>query len=201
LLYVAELHSYATHDPAVVRYLLDQGANPNLGPQRGPGLGMSTAFTQVSDSGAILQSAAQFGNIETFDLLLTHGAVLSNAATMHAAVEGENTEVMAHLLKLGVDVDQSDGIRTMGYPHYGSPLLRAMILGKPRAVRFLLDHGASTLRKTPGVDGVPEMTAMDFAKRGRIGDETPETVKVWGKRIEDRIKDEIRKMVTEAGER
>jgi hypothetical protein len=116
----------------------------------GLGIGALPAFTQVSDSGATLQSAAQYGNTESFHLLLAHGAILSNAATMHAAAEGENIEIMAHLLKLGVGVDQMDGITTMGYACYDSPLLQAMLLGKPQAVRFLLDHGASTLRKLPG---------------------------------------------------
>ena len=151
--YVAELRSYATHDPVVVRYLLDQGADPNFGPAIGGSICEASAFRLVSDSGAILQSAAMYGNTESFDLLLAHGAVLSNAATMHAAAEGENIEMMAQLLKLGVDVDQRDSYRTMGFPYYNSPLLRAMVLGKPRAVRFLLDHGASTLRKLPGPEG------------------------------------------------
>ena len=62
-----------------------------------------------------------------------------------------------------------------------SPLLRAMVLGKPWAVRFLLDHGASTLRKLPGPEGAG-MTVIDLAERGRI-------------------EDEIRKMVKEVGER
>jgi ankyrin repeat protein len=179
--YVAELRSYATHDPVVVRYLLDQGANPNLGPAIGDGIGESSAFRLVSDSGAILQSAAMHGNIESFDLLLAHGAVLSNAATMHAAAGEEKIEMMAHLLKLGVDVDQRDTYRTMGFPCYDSPLLRAMDLGKPRAVRFLLDHGASTLRKLPGPIGTG-MTAMDLAERGQIVDEIRKMVKEVGER-------------------
>jgi hypothetical protein len=88
---------------------------------------------------------------------------------------------VVYLLKLGVHVDQRDSYRTMGFPCYDSPLLRAMVLGKPRAVRFLLDHGASTLKKSPGPDGTG-MTGMDLAERGRI-------------------EDEIRKMVKEVGER
>jgi hypothetical protein len=121
-----------------------------------------------------------YGNIESFDILLTHGAVLSNVATMHAAAEGENIEIMVHLIKLGVDVDQRDTYRTMDFC-YDSPLLRAIVLGKSRAVRFLLDHRASTSRKLPGPDGAG-MTAMDLAERSRI-------------------EDEIRKMVKEVGER
>jgi ankyrin repeat protein len=172
LQYVAELRSYATHDPVVVRYLLDQGANPNLGPEWGYGVGATPAFTQVSDSGATLQSAAQYGNIESFDLLLAHGAILSNAATMHAAAEGENIKIMVHLLKLGVDVDQTDGMR-MSFPCYDSPLLRAIRLGKPQAVRFLLDHGANTSTKLsgPGWGEFEGMTAIDFSKTDGIKDE------------------------------
>jgi ankyrin repeat protein len=171
--YVAELRSYATHDPVIVRYLLDQGANPNLGPQRGPGIGVSTAFRQVANSGATLESAARYGNVETFDLLLAHDAVLSNAAPMHAAAGEQNIEIMAHLLELGVDLDERESM-TLGRPSYGSPLLRAMFSGKPQAVRFLLDHGASTLSAVPA--------AMDLSNT-------------------DRIQGEIRKMVIEVGER
>jgi hypothetical protein len=97
----------------------------------------------------MLQSAAMYGSVETFDLILTHRANLSNAATVHTAAEGEDIEVMDYLIKLGVVVDQDDLYRTTGLPLYGTPLLRAMLLGKPRAVRFSLDHGASTLRKHP----------------------------------------------------
>jgi hypothetical protein len=189
---VSNVRSYVTSDQVLVRYLLDHGADPNLGPATGGGVGEPNAFRLVSDSGAILQSAAMYGNIQTFDLLLAHGAILSNAATMHAAAEGENIEMMAHLLKLGVDIEQRDRYKTMGYPSYGSPLLRAMVLGKPRSVRFLLDHGASTLKKLPALNDAG-MTAMDLVEKGSTTDEIRKTTK--------EITGGIQKMVKEVGER
>jgi hypothetical protein len=92
---------------------------------------------------------------------------------MHAAAGEPNIETMAHLLELGVDLDERESM-TLGRPSYGSPLLRAMFSAKHQAVRFLLDHGASTLSGVPAV--------VDLSNT-------------------DRIQDEIRKMVIEVGER
>jgi hypothetical protein len=43
----------------------------------------------ILTSGAILQAAVQLGSLESLDLLIAHGAVLANAAALHAVVEGE----------------------------------------------------------------------------------------------------------------
>jgi hypothetical protein len=69
-----------------------------------------------------LQSAARRGSIESLDILLEHGAILSNAEVLHAAVQGRSIAMMAHLLKLGVDVDQRDSYRNIGIPVYNTPL-------------------------------------------------------------------------------
>ena len=130
----------------------------------------------VPDSGNILQSAAQFGTVETLDMLIAHGAVLSNAVVLHAAVEGGNLDMIAHVLELGVDVDQPDGI-VMGREVYYTPLLRAIEQGKTDAVRLLLAKGASTVKT-----GRRKETALDMVKN-------------------DWVVDEIRKMVVEVGER
>jgi ankyrin repeat protein len=156
------MFSHATHDPAVVSYLLEQGANPNPGPGTGGGIGDSRSFDLVSNSGAVFQSAARRGSIESVDFLLAHGAVLSNAAPLHAAVEGESLEMMSHLLSLGVDVDQPDSYWTMGFPSYTTPLLRAIVKGKVAAVKFLLDHGASTTKRTTRYHGFK--TALELVE-------------------------------------
>jgi ankyrin repeat protein len=179
------ISSYATHDPALVSYLLQQGANPNLGPGAGRGPGDPKFLELVPGSGAILRSAAQNGSIESLDLLLAHGAELSNAATLHAAVEGKSHDMLAHLLNLGVDVDQKDSYQTMGLPLYTTPLLRAIVRGKPDAVKFLLDNGAKTMKRVPPFYRTPfsrSKTALDLVK-------------------EDGVSIDIRAMVEEVGER
>jgi hypothetical protein len=71
-------------------------------------------FHFIPNSGAILKSAARHGRIESLDLLLMHGAAVSNAAVLHAAAEGESIAMVAHLLKLGVYVDQKDSYLLWG---------------------------------------------------------------------------------------
>lgn len=130
----------------------------------------------VPNSGNILQAAAQYGTVETFDMLIAHGAVLSNAVALHAAVEGGNLDMIARVLELGVDVDQPDGI-AMGREVYYTPLLRAIEQGKTDAVRLLLAKGASTVKA-----GRRKEMALDMVKN-------------------DWVLDEIRKMVVEVGPR
>jgi len=131
----------------------------------------------VPNSGYILQLAEQYGTIETFDMLIAHGAILSNAKALHMAVEGGNVDMIAHMLELGVDVDQPDGVSTMGPEVYSTPLLRAIEQGKTDAVRLLLEKGASTTKVGRGRETALEMVRKDW------------------------VVDEIRKMVEEVGER
>lgn len=131
----------------------------------------------VPNSGRILQAAAEYGPLESVDLLIAHGALLSNASALHAAVEGGKVDIMARLLELGADVDEPDGLLTMGLEVYFTPLLRAIEQGKTNAVRLLLEKGASTMRK-----GRHEETALEMVKR-------------------DWVDAEIRKMVEQVGER
>jgi ankyrin repeat protein len=169
---------HATHDPTVVSYLLEQDANPNLGPGIGGGIGDARSLQLVSNSGAVLQNAAQRGSIKSVDLLLAHGAVLSNAAPLHAAVEGESLEMMSHLLSLGVDVDGPDSYWTMGFPCYVTPLLRAILNGKVDAVRFLLGHGASVTTRTTAYHG--SKTALELVTQKGISIDIRAMVEIAG---------------------
>jgi hypothetical protein len=135
----------------------------------------------IPKSGSILQSAAEWGNIESLDLLITHGAVLSYAAILHAAVDGGSIDMIAHVLELGADVDERDTVTTMGWECYGTPLLRAIHKGKTDAVRLLLENGASTTISAM-IRGKQVETALELVKR-------------------DWVVGEIRKMVEKVGER
>jgi ankyrin repeat protein len=161
-----------------VKYLLQHGADPNLGPATGGGINESNAYRVVDDSGANLRSAAQNGNVESLDLLLKYGAVHSNAATLHAAVDGGSLTMIFHLLNLGVDVDQLDTYKTMGFPCYTTPLLRAIKHGKSDVIRALLNAGASTNIRIG--EYFSDKTALELVQ-------------------EDGVSTEIRRMVEEAG--
>jgi len=169
--------SFAVDNPTLVSYLLKLGANPNLGPLIPATVGSMGRHCMNRDSGSILQFAVACGNLESVDLLIAHGAVLSYADSIHVAVDSGNLEMMAHLLELGADIEQLDSLTTMGQDRHGTPLLRAIAKGKTDMVRFLLENWASTTAK------------------GHSGETPMKMVR------EDWVIDEIRKIVEEVGER
>jgi hypothetical protein len=157
-----------------------------LGPAIGP-IGAWGRFYFIPNSGTILQSAAEVGNVESLNLLIEHGAVLSNATAMHSAVNGGSVDMIARLLELGANVEEKDTLMTMGHDRYGTPLLRAVAKGKVDAVRFLLENGASVTKKS-------QLKELGSALSGE-GETALELVK------KDWVDDEIRKLVEEVGER
>jgi len=130
----------------------------------GPGLGTVLAFQFIPNSGTILQSAAQCGNLESFDILIEHGAIFSNGSLVHAAVKGGSLEMIIHVLELGGCVNEQDSFNTMGcgasWGSCGLPLLRAIGDGKTEVVRLLLEKGADCKMKRFR-DG---MTALEMVK-------------------------------------
>ena len=66
--------------------------------------------------------------------------------------------MMARVLELGADINEGDDMLKMGYPTYGTPLLRAIKIGETEAVRFLLDRGASITK--PGYDGLTPLEVV-----------------------------------------
>jgi hypothetical protein len=105
-------------------------------------------------------------------MLIAHGAVLANAAAMHAAVEGGNIAMMARVLELGADVDEMDRISTIGWPCFGTPLLRAIRMGSTETVRFLLERGANLTKRGHGGE-----TALEVVKREEVSAEMMELIK------------------------
>lgn len=97
---------------------------------------------------------------------------------------------MARVLELGADINEGDDMFKMGFPTYGTPLLRAIKTGKTEAVRFLLERGASVTK--PGYDG---LTPLEVVRMECCGGCSP--CRVHG----NEIVPEIRELVETAVER
>ena len=72
------------NDEACIRYLLERGANPNLGPL----VNAQTPIAQkrpIPNSGWTLNYAAAYCTSDVFALLLAHGADIKNAIPLHHA--------------------------------------------------------------------------------------------------------------------
>lgn len=158
-------------DTLLVAYLLSRGADPNLGPRIGPGIGHTGRFQIVSTSGWTLHAAARSGNVDSFDMLLAHGALLQNAAAVHAAVQGGSVEMVEHVLDLGANVNERDGLETMGFYFCGTPLLRAINMGRVDLARILLGHGADAT-----VKGRECLSALDLVKSDDVTVEMRELI-------------------------
>jgi len=79
--------------------------------------------------------------------------------------------MMARVLELGADVDELDSIETIGWPYFGTSLLRAIKTGRTEAVRFLLERGADLTRREHGGE-----TALEMVRRGEVVGEIRELV-------------------------
>lgn len=148
------------HNLSLTRWLLSHGADPNLGPPLSP----QPDASPLSDSGAVLDTAASIASPEVFALLLQHGAKLQNSLPLHAAAastsksDGESIPLMEYLLELGVDINGSDEAR--GFAALGTPLLYAIRERMIQRVEFLLSKRADV--RVTGRGGV---TALQLAKQ------------------------------------
>lgn len=139
-----------------MQWLLDHGANPNVGPSVVFQMGREA----VPDSGMALQLAACWSTISTLDLLLERGAKLEHSFPLHnaAGVGDGRILMMAHLIELGVDVNGLDTARVRF--RHGTPLHCAIGDRNFGTVRFLLNNGAD-----PHVEDVYGVTPVEAAKK------------------------------------
>ncbi|KAH0542497.1 hypothetical protein FGG08_003093 [Glutinoglossum americanum] len=142
-------------DESVVGWLLDRGADPNLGsPPDVP-----DACVIGSSSGVVLEGAVYYSSIVVFDLLLERGAELENSLPLHSAAEWQSDRripMMEHLLELGVDMNGSDDKRRLH--GWGTPLHYAIRARHTEHVRFLLQRGAD-----PRAANLRDKTALEAA--------------------------------------
>ncbi|KAF2848254.1 ankyrin [Plenodomus tracheiphilus IPT5] len=86
---------YTADRTALVRFLLDHGANPNQlqGPDRnGPG--------------TCLRTAVQRSSLEVIELLIQHGAQIEQSGAMHQAAVNGRIDAMDLLLRCGANVNE-----------------------------------------------------------------------------------------------
>lgn len=112
---------------AVVRYLLEHGANPN------PNAHPDTASSPLLE-------AATAGNADSFEALLEHGAKIGDdgGVIMTAAV----TSHCGHCLELALPKVQQKYMFTIA-------LLQTAYLGDAAAAKMMLDHGANVNMPDP----------------------------------------------------
>ncbi|EPE24770.1 Ankyrin repeat-containing protein [Glarea lozoyensis ATCC 20868] len=134
---------------SLVRWLLDQGLNPDLGtPGRYPRQWEKDHVQPVPGSGQALNAAAKYSTPEIFELLISHGANIKNSKPLINAVTSiwlttsERIKMMEFAVKLGADVNEQGGIPGSGYQG-GTPLHGAAVWGRLAEAKWLLEHGAN----------------------------------------------------------
>ena len=151
------LSAFVKNEP-LLKWFLEHGADPNLGPPLSP----QPDSTPVPNSGSSLNCAASVATPDVFDLLLQRGAKLENSQPLHMAAasqeDSERIPMMEYLVGKGVDVNGSDEAR--GFRAVGPPLFYAVRQGQVEKVRWLLGHGAD-----PRVEGRGGRTALAMAEQ------------------------------------
>lgn len=137
----------------LVRFLLEQGANPNV---------------EFNDGESCLRMAAasdRDGAGDIVALLIAAGADVREEEAigdtpLHAAASNGNVEIARQLIEAGADVNRRTEI-----DGGDTPLLSAAFSGEPETVRFLLEHGADATMRNEISDRTPLETAR-YIQRG-----------------------------------
>ena len=170
-----------TADPlALIRKLLDAGADPNALVNNTPRARMRAGSPRIVFATALMRAAFS-GDLELVKLLLSHGAdprvVSADGETMVEAAAGlgfiqgynkgrspaERLECVKLFVELGADVNQPDD--------YGiTPLMVAANMGDTKIVQYLVDAGADLAaydlgKKNDGAFGasVEPLMPIDYA--------------------------------------
>ncbi|OJJ77415.1 hypothetical protein ASPBRDRAFT_202394 [Aspergillus brasiliensis CBS 101740] len=174
------------NDPWLLRWCLEQGADPTFGCPNAQSFDDLEKLDQspTKGSGAVLAMASRRSSPEIIDLLLDYGANIHNNDVLHYAAcrRGERAiPIMEHLLQCGADVNE------FGYPAFlhfgGTPLHAASYQGNLPAVRWLLEHGAN-----PGLEDSQGSTPLGIAALEEE-DEIWELLHRWS-RVDDTSKAE-----------
>ncbi|KAL9094066.1 MAG: hypothetical protein Q9165_003736 [Trypethelium subeluteriae] len=159
-------HRLVVTNTPLLEWLLENGANPNLGHLRGSGM-------LIANSGDALEIAAKHCPLSTVALLLAHGAQAENSMALNRAAgayppggnfyysrarptpefDRDRIPVMELLLQHGADIngDERQGRRdrTPGLPVTYAVMARAV-----ERVKWLLENGAD-----PTIRGYPSSAA------------------------------------------
>ena len=130
----------------MIEFLLERGANPNVGGHSAPSLLPLTA-------------AVYKRGLPTIKLLVKHGADVNLSHALHIAVQRATDDVVEYLIQVpGVKLDH---IPSSGFsaPLKGNaPLHLAAMKGRIKAAKMLLDRGAN-----PVLENSYGMTPLDIA--------------------------------------
>ena len=144
-------------DEDLVEWFLKRGATVEPTPQTN---------TNHSAYSSLLDLASAQSSVASFDLLLAHGATRDGSHPLHI-VAGygaghERISMMAHLIRLGFDVNGTDDSRR--YQAIGTPLHYAIRSSSCVNIDFLLQQGADP-HKSVGPFGSPVEMAKQMGLR------------------------------------
>jgi hypothetical protein len=161
-----------------IRYLLERGANPNLGAPMHATAPIAQ-MRPISNCGWTLNRAAAFCTPEIFALLLVHGADIGNATPLHyAAGYGRSPDdppissripMLEYLVGLGLEInapEDADKLPADSRGHIETPLSYAVWWRRVGEATWLLEKGAD-----PDRNPTHGFSARDIAERRPPEDE------------------------------